>query len=166
MCDFYLRNKKLFEQLDTFIDSLETKDGSLIQVLHHAQGIFGYLPKEVQLYISEKLNIAPAKVYGVVSFYSYFTTEPKGEHVISVCTGTACFVKGSHEILEEFKKILKINPGETTADGKFTLNTLRCVGACGLAPVVSVGDKLYGKFKKEDVKKVIMEYSEEKHGTN
>ena len=108
MCDFYLRNKKLFEQLDTFIDSLETKDGSLIQVLHHAQGIFGYLPKEVQLYISEKLNIAPAKVYGVVSFYSYFSTNPVGEHKISVCLGTACFVKGSKNVLAELEKQLEI----------------------------------------------------------
>lgn len=155
-----------YREIDDFLESVKNKRGALIEVLHFAQDNYGYIDEDMQEHISEKMKIPSSKIYGVISFYSYFTTEPKGEHVISVCTGTACFVKGSHEILEEFKKLLKINPGETTADGKFTLNTLRCVGACGLAPVVSVGDKLYGKFKKEDVKKVIMEYSEEKHGTN
>ena len=158
MCDFYLRNKKLFEQLDTFIDSLETKDGSLIQVLHHAQGIFGYLPKEVQLYISEKLNIAPAKVYGVVSFYSYFTTEPRGKYKISVCLGTVCFVKGSDKVMAEFEKQLGIKAGETTEDLKFTLEGLRCVGACGLAPVVVVNGKVYGQATTDDVSKILDNY--------
>ena len=158
MCDFYLRNKKLFEQLDTFIDSLETKDGSLIQVLHHAQGIFGYLPKEVQLYISEKLNIAPAKVYGVVSFYSYFTTEPRGKYKISVCLGTVCFVKGSDKVMAEFEKQLGIKAGETTEDLKFTLEGLRCVGACGLAPVVVVNGKVYGQATPDDVSKILDNY--------
>ena len=158
MCDFYLRNKKLFEQLDTFIDSLETKDGSLIQVLHHAQGIFGYLPKEVQLYISEKLNIAPAKVYGVVSFYSYFSTNPIGEYKISVCLGTVCFVKGSDKVMAEFEKQLGIKAGETTEDLKFTLEGLRCVGACGLAPVVVVNGKVYGQATTDDVSKILDNY--------
>ena len=157
MCDFYLRNKKLFEQLDTFIDSLETKDGSLIQVLH-AQGIFGYLPKEVQLYISEKLNIAPAKVYGVVSFYSYFTTEPRGKYKISVCLGTVCFVKGSDKILSEFEKQLGIKAGQTSKDLLFSLDGLRCVGACGLAPVVVVNGKVYGQFKLDQVGELLDYY--------
>lgn len=158
MCDFYLRNKKLFEQLDTFIDSLETKDGSLIQVLHHAQCIFGYLPKEVQLYISEKLNIAPAKVYGVVSFYSYFTTEPRGKYKISVCLGTVCFVKGSDKILSEFEKQLGIKAGQTSKDLLFSLDGLRCVGACGLAPVVVVNGKVYGQFKLDQVGELLDYY--------
>ena len=147
MCDLYSRNKHLFEQLDNFINSLENKEGSLIEVLHYAQGIFGYLPKEVQLYISQKLNIAPAKVYGVVSFYSYFTTEPKGKYKISVCLGTVCFVKGSDKILAEFEKQLGIKAGQTSKDLLFSLDGLRCVGACGLAPVVVVNEKVYGKFK-------------------
>ena len=158
MCDFYLRNKKLFEQLDTFIDSLETKDGSLIQALHHAQGIFGYLPKEVQLYISEKLNIAPAKVYGVVSFYSYFTTEPRGKYKISVCLGTVCFVKGSDKILSEFEKQLGIKAGQTSKDLLFSLDGLRCVGACCLAPVVVVNGKVYGQFKLDQVGELLDYY--------
>mgnify|MGYP002582341570 CR=1 FL=1 len=160
MCDFYLRNKKLFEQLDTFIDSLETKDGSLIQVLHHAQGIFGYLPKEVQLYISEKLNIAPAKVYGVVSFYSYFSTNPVGEHKISVCLGTACFVKGSKNVLAELEKQLEIKNGETTKDLKFSIECLRCVGACGLAPVVVIDGKVYSRVSPDDITDILNEYRE------
>ena len=95
MCDFFSQHKNLFDKLDIFIDSLPSKDGSLIQVLHTAQDIFGYLPKEVQLHISRKLNISPSTVYGVVSFYSYFTTEPIGKYKISICLGTVCFVKGS-----------------------------------------------------------------------
>lgn len=153
-----------FKELSDFISSLKDKEGALIEVLHFAQDTYGYIGEETQEFIAKELNIPKSKVYGVISFYSYFTTEAKGENVISVCTGTACFVRGADEILEEFKKTLKINPGETTSDGKFTLNTLRCVGACGLAPVVSVGDKLYGRFKKEDVAKIIMEYSEGSNG--
>lgn len=158
MCDFYSHNKQLFEQLDSFIDTLETKEGSLIQVLHHAQGIFGYLPKEVQLYIAEQLNIAPSKVYGVVSFYSYFTTEPRGKYKISVCLGTVCFVKGADKILTEFEKQLGIKAGQTSKDLLFSLDGLRCVGACGLAPVVVVNEKVYGKFKIEQVGEILEYY--------
>lgn len=160
MCDFVSRNKQLFEELDSFIDSLQTKDGALIQVLHQAQGIFGYLPKEVQLHISKKLNLAPAKVYGVVSFYSYFTTEPIGEYKISVCLGTVCFVKGSDKIMAEFEKQLGIKAGGTTKDLKFTLEGLRCVGACGLAPVVVVNGKVYGQVTPEQVSEILDHYRE------
>ena len=160
MCDFVSRNKHLFEQLDSFIDVLPTKKGALIQVLHHAQGIFGYLPKEVQLHISKKLDIAPSKVYGVVSFYSYFTTEPRGEYKISVCLGTVCFVKGADKILAEFEKQLGIKSGETTSDLKFTLEGLRCVGACGLAPVVVINGKVYGHVKPEQVTEILDHYRE------
>lgn len=155
MCDFVSRNRNLFNQLDDFINSLENKDGSLIQVLHHAQGIFGFLPKEVQLYISKSLNVSPSKVYGVVSFYSYFTTEQRGEYKISVCLGTVCFVKGADKILAEFEKELGIKSGETTKDLKFSLDGLRCIGACGLAPVVSINGKVYGRVKPEDVSKIL-----------
>ena len=160
MCSFYECNKKLFDDLDLFIDTLPTKEGSLIQVLHHAQGIFGYLPKEVQLHISKKLGVSPAKVYGVVSFYSYFTSEPKGEYKISVCLGTVCFVKGSDKILAEFEKQLGIKSGETTSDLKFSLEGLRCVGACGLAPVVVVNGKVYGQVKLDQVEEIINEYKQ------
>lgn len=159
MCDFVLRNKSLFDELDTFIDTLSTKKGALIQVLHHAQGIFGYLPKEVQLHVASKLDVSPAKVYGVVSFYSYFTTEPKGEYKISVCLGTVCFVKGSDKVLREFEKQLGIKSGETTPDLKFSLEGLRCVGACGLAPVVVVNGKVYGQVKPEQVADILSHYN-------
>lgn len=160
MCRCSQCNNDVFEELDEFIDSLPTKKGALIQVLHHAQGLFGYLPKEVQLHIAKKLDVSPAKVYGVVSFYSYFTTEQKGEYKISVCLGTVCFVKGADKILAEFEKQLGIKSGETTSDLMFSLEGLRCVGACGLAPVVVVNGKVYGQVKVGQVKDIIAEYKQ------
>lgn len=161
MCNFVSQNKKLFDELDSLIATLPKADESaLIYVLKEAQGIFGYLPKEVQLHISEKLGVSPAKVYGVVSFYSYFSTNPIGEHKISICLGTVCFVKGSKEVLSEFEKQLGIKAGETTPDLKFTIECLRCVGACGLAPVVVVDGKVYSQVTVDDVGKIIDEYRE------
>ncbi len=147
--------KNQFEQIDQFIDSLETKEGALIEVLHHAQGIYGYLPQELQLHIAKALNLPPANVYGVVSFYSYFTSVPKGKYKINVCLGTVCFVKGSDKILEEFEKQLGIKSGETTEDLMFSIEGLRCVGACGLAPVVVVNEKVFGQVKPEQVCEII-----------
>jgi NADH-quinone oxidoreductase subunit E len=112
------------------------------------------------MFVAEKLNLPYSKVYGVVTFYSFFSTTAKGKYVINVCTGTACFVRGAGEVLEEFEKKLGIHEGETTADGKFTIDTLRCVGACGLAPVVSVNGKVYGHFNRKDVDRLIQEYVE------
>ena len=147
-----------FRELDVFIDSLETKKGSLISVLHKAQEIFGYLPREIQEYVAEKLNESLANVYGVVSFYSFFTMVPKGEHPVSVCMGTACYVRGAGKVLDEFQKELGIKSGETSLDGKFSIDALRCVGACGIAPVVLVGEKVYKKVEVKEVKKIINEY--------
>lgn len=158
MCKNQVTDAK-FKELEIFIDNLPIKEGSLIAVLHKAQEIFGYLPKEVQLFVAKKLDIPVSKVYGVITFYSFFTTEPRGENVINVCLGTACFVRGSGAILEEFEKELGIKVGETTSDNKFTIDTLRCVGACGLAPVVTINNKVYGNVKKEDVKKILEEYA-------
>ena len=128
-------------------------------MLHKAQGIFGYLPAEVQEIIAKELRISVAHVYGVVSFYSFFTMTPKGEHPISICLGTACYVRGAEKIIEEFKRVLNISVGETTPDGKFSLACLRCVGACGLAPVVLVGDKVYGRLSADSVKDIVAEYT-------
>lgn len=158
MSDCFTCNKDVFKELDEFIDSLPSKHGVLIEVLHHAQKLFGYLPDKVQLHIAEKLEVSPAKVYGVVSFYSYFTTEPKGEYKVSVCMGTACFVKGADKVLEAFEEELGIKSGENTPDLKFSLESLRCVGACGLAPVVVINEKVYGRVKPEDVKGIVEEY--------
>lgn len=139
--------------------SFNNDKGELINVLHKAQGIFGYLPAEVQEVIANELNVSVAHVYGVVTFYSFFTMTPKGIHPISICLGTACYVRGAEKVLEEFKKELNINVGETTADGKFSLSCLRCVGACGLAPVVQVGEKVYGRVAPDGVKDIIAEYT-------
>lgn len=151
--------ESLYNSLEQFIDALPEKRGALIAVLHKAQGIFGYLPKEVQQFVARKLDVPVSQVYGVVSFYSFFTMTPKGKNPISVCLGTACYVRGSNKVLEAFKEELGIEIGETTKDGNFSLDALRCVGACGLAPVVLVGDKVYGKItSKEQVQNILNEY--------
>jgi NADH:ubiquinone oxidoreductase subunit E len=133
------------------------KPGPLMPSLHDAQHIFGCIPIEVQKIISEELNESVAKINGVVTFYSNFTTEPKGKHVISVCLGTACYVKGAKEILEQIQDLLHINPGETSSDGMFTLENTRCIGACGLAPVFKIDEKVYGAANKDIAKKAIEE---------
>lgn len=151
---------KQFAELEEFIHTIPDNTSSLITVLHKAQEIFGYLPKDVQTFVAKKLAQPVAEVNGVVTFYSYFSEKPTGKYVINVCMGTACFVKGSAEILEEFERKLSIKVGQTTPDGKYTLQVLRCVGACGLAPVVTVNDKVYGHFTKQMVVKTLDEYHE------
>ena len=155
-----LDNKK-YQELAKYIEDLDYKPTELIAILHRAQHLFGYLPREVQEFIADKLNINVSKVYGVVTFYSFFTMEKKGKYVINICMGTACFVRGADKILREFEEKLGIKNGQTTEDGKFTLSSLRCVGACGLAPVVQVNDKTYGNVTIEDVAKILEEYSKE-----
>lgn len=154
----YKLDKEKMKKLGDFIDSIEDKEGALINILHEAQDIFGYLPEDVQLFVARKLGITAAKVYGVVTFYSYFTMEPRGKHVISICMGTACFVKGAEKVLQAFMKELNIEEGYTTEDGMFTISSLRCVGACGLAPVVVIDGKIFGKVKPEEVKQILDEY--------
>ena len=158
-CDNRLK-KECFTELETFINSLADKNGALISVLHKAQEIFGYLPEEVQTFVAEQLGISVAKVYGVVSFYSFFTMTPKGKFPIAVCMGTACYVRGAEKVLHEFQNQLGIKTGETTVDGLFSIDALRCVGACGLAPVVLVGEDVYGKNKAKDGKTIIKKYRE------
>ncbi|KOA20655.1 NADP-reducing hydrogenase subunit HndA [Clostridium homopropionicum DSM 5847] len=158
MTDYKLDKEKL-KKLDEYIDSIEKKEGALINILHEAQDMFGYLPEDLQLFIARKLDIPAAKVFGVTTFYSFFTMEPHGKHLISICMGTACFVKGADKILNEFKNKLNIKDNNTSEDGLFTIDTLRCVGACGLAPVVTVDGKVYGRVKVEDVEKIISEYT-------
>ena len=130
----------------------------LINILHSTQEHFGYLPAEVQEVIAAETGIPVAKIYGVVTFYSFFTMTPKGKHPISICMGTACYVRGAEKVLDEFKKVLGLQVGQTTKDGKFSLSSLRCVGACGLAPVVLIGDKTYGRVAPDDVRNIIKEY--------
>lgn len=150
--------KEQVDKIKEICASFDNDPGELINVLHKTQSTFGYLPAEVQEVVAEGLNMSVAKVFGVVTFYSFFTMVPKGKHPISICTGTACYVRGAEKVLEEFKKELKIQVGETTADGEFSISCLRCVGACGLAPVVMVGDKTYGRVAPEMVQDIISEY--------
>jgi NADH-quinone oxidoreductase subunit E len=131
--------------------------GFLISCLHKAQSIFGYLPQEVQLLIADKLRLNLSDVYGVISFYSFFTTEPRGKYKIDICMGTACFVKGADRILHEFEEKLCIKNGETRKDMKYSLGGLRCVGACSLAPVVLVNDKVYANVTVEGVAEIVKE---------
>ena len=147
-----------FKELENYILTLEDKKSSLIIILHKAQEIFGYIPEEVQEFIAEKIEVPVSKVYGVVSFYNFFSMEPKGKYPISVCTGTACYVRGAEKILEALQKELGLKLGGVTEDGLFSLDSLRCVGACGLAPVMLVGKDVHGKVKPEDVKKIIKNY--------
>jgi len=151
-------SEKKIEELKEVCKSFNNEKGELINILHKAQSLFGYLPAELQEVIARELKVSVAHVYGVVTFYSFFTMTPKGKHPISICLGTACFVRGADKVLEEFKKELQIQVGETTIDGKFSLSCLRCVGACGLAPVVMVGDKVFGRVSPEGVKEIIAEY--------
>lgn len=151
------------KELEAYIDALdlscdlEKRKGYLIQCLHRAQAIFGYLPLEIQELVGLKLRLQQSDVYGVISFYSYFTILPVGKYKINVCTGTACFVKGADKILEEFTRALNIHQGETTPDKKFTLGGIRCLGACSLAPVVMVNDKVYANVTPKMVAKIISE---------
>jgi len=138
--------------------SFGNKGGEVINVLHKVQGEYGYLSAEVQELIAEELNIPVSRVYGIVSFYSFFTMIPKGKNPISVCLGTACYVRGAEKVLDELKRQLKIEVGGTTEDGNFSLNVLRCVGACGLAPVMMIGDKVYGRLTPDKVKEILAEY--------
>lgn len=160
MGEYKLDSEKL-EKLGAYIESLEQAEGELINILREAQEMFGYLPSEAQLFIARKLGIPAAKVYGVATFYSYFTMEPRGRHIISICLGTACFVKGSDKIVEEFRKQLNIKDGTSSEDGMYTIDSIRCVGACGLAPVVIVDGKVHGRVKPEDVTMIIQSIEQE-----
>ena len=148
----------LFTKLDSFIEALPTKEGALISVLHHAQEIIGYLPVEVQDHIAKKLDIPASKVYGVVTFYSFFTMTKKGRYRVNVCMGTACFVRGAGKVLEKFEKDLNVKAGTTTDDGEYSVDALRCIGACGLAPVLTVNGKVYGRIDEGDVEGVIADF--------
>src|SRR5690554_1815064 len=127
-------------------------------VLHSAQEIFGCLSLDVQKYISKEMDIPVSDIYGVATFYSQFTLKPKGKYRVGVCMGTACYVKGSQAILDELKKVLDLKEGETSEDGLFTLDATRCLGACGLAPIMMINDDVYGRLKPEDVKGIIDKY--------
>ncbi len=149
---------KLYKELDALIQEHKGSREALMPVMQGAQGLFGYLPKDVQILIAEGLDLKLSDVYGVATFYSQFTLEPQGENVISVCMGTACYVKGAQLVLDELKKELKVSEGKTTPDGKFTLNATRCLGACGLAPVMMINDEVYGRLSANMIPGIIAKY--------
>ncbi|MBE7032442.1 MAG: NAD(P)H-dependent oxidoreductase subunit E [Ruminococcaceae bacterium] len=153
--------KEQEEQLMAVIAEHKDQDGAVIPVLHKAQEIYGYLPIEVQEMISEGLDVPLAEIYGIVTFYTQFSLNPKGKYHIGVCLGTACYVKGSGDILDKIKEILGIEVGECTPDGLFSIEATRCIGACGLAPVLTVNDDVYGRLVVDDVADIIKKYQEQ-----
>lgn len=152
------QKKIITEKMNPILEKYTNNKNELIQILNEVQETFGYIPKEAMLQISEKLDIAMAEVYGVVTFYSRFTLKPKGKYALSICLGTACFVKGAEKLLDRAKQRLSIDEGQTTADGKFSIDTTRCVGACGLAPVFTINDEVYGRASVKKIDEVLDEY--------
>ena len=146
------------ETLKAVIAKYQGVPGATMPVMQEAQEIYGYLPIEVQKMIADGMGISLEEVYGIASFYSQFKLNPNGEVAIAVCLGTACYVKGSGDILQRLEEKLGIKSGETSSDGKFSLEATRCIGACGLAPVLTVNDEVYGRLKKEDVDKILEKY--------
>lgn len=142
------------------IEQHKHEQGCLMPIMQNAQEIYGYLPIEVQTMIAEQLNIPLEKIYGVATFYSQFTLQPKGKYRISVCLGTACYVKGSGDIYAKLQEKLGIGDGECTPDGKFSLEACRCIGACGLAPVLTVNDEVYGRLTVDDVDSILAKYAD------
>jgi NADH:ubiquinone oxidoreductase subunit E len=151
-------NEKGFIELKKYIDSLKDSQGILMQTLHKAQSIFGYLPIEVQKFVSEELNVPLAEIYGVATFYTQFSIDPKGKHKIGVCLGTACYVRNSQAVLDKLTEVLKIKVGTTRDDGLFTLEATRCLGCCGLAPVMMIDDEVYGKVDPNNIPSIIASY--------
>lgn len=147
------------EQLKSVIERYKNVEGALMPVLQEAQEIYGYLPIEVQIMIADGLGVSLSEVYGVVTFYGQFSLNPKGKYQVNVCLGTACYVKGSGDILDRLKETLGIDAGGITSDGKFSLEATRCVGACGLAPVMIVNDDVYGRIVPDDVSKILAKYA-------
>ena len=148
------------KQIKEICSRYKDEPSPLMLVLTDVQKEYGYLPLEVQEVISEELNIPVADIYGVVTFYSFFSLQPKGKYVIGVCIGTACYVKGGANVLDKFSELLKIKVGQTSADGLFTLDGLRCIGACGIAPALTINGKVYPKVKVTDVESIIKEYKD------
>lgn len=150
--------QKQKEELDAVIEELRGGEGALMPIMQRAQDIYGYLPLEVQRYIALGLDIPVSEVYGVATFYSQFLLNPKGEHPVSVCLGTACYVKGSGKLMERLETLLGVKNGEITADCRFSLDATRCIGACGLAPVLTIGEDVYGRLEPAELDGILAKY--------
>ena len=157
MQSVHILDNPQYRELKQFIDQNCKVSGPLIQVLHRAQKIFGYLPVEVQFFVARELNLSLSKVHGVVTFYNFFRTEPVGDHIINVCLGTACHVKGASEIVKFLGKALSIKMGGTTQDRFFTLSSARCFGACGLAPCMMIDNEVYGRLNPTKAVQIVQE---------
>ena len=155
-----LESKEKFIELQKVIDELRHEQGALMPIMQRAQGIFGYLPEDVQRHIAKELDIPVGDIYGVATFYSQFNLQPQGEYVIGLCLGTACYVKGAQKIMEALEAALGVPAGTTTPDRKFTLNATRCLGACGLAPVLMINDDVYGRLTPEEIPGIIAKYQD------
>ena len=155
MCNFISKNKEFFNKLDIFINSIDDNEKKLMNTLHYAQGLFGYLPKDVQFYIAEKLDIPFNQVQSIVNFYSYFVTEVKGKYKIKICFGSACSKDNSNSILNEFERLLGIKSGETTKDMKFSLESSGCVGVCRKTPIVTINGRVYESVTIEDIPSIL-----------
>ena len=145
-------------KVNEICDRYESENTPLIMILSDVQKEFGYVPLEVMEIVSQRTGISVAEIYGVVTFYSFFSLEPKGKYVIGVCLGTACYVKGAQQIIDQFCEMLGIQPGQTTEDGLFTIDALRCIGACAAAPAVTINGKIYARVNVKDVAGIIAEY--------
>lgn len=150
--------QELHQQLDQIIDAYRGQPSGLVQVLQSAQQLFGYLPEEVQKKVAEGLNVSLNEVYGVVTFYPFFSLKPKGRHEICICQGTACYVRGSTKVLDRLEKELDISAGDTTEDGNFSIEVVRCLGACGLGPVMKVGDDVHARLKPDRLPAILQKY--------
>lgn len=147
-----------FKELDKYISLYSKEPGQMIRILQKGQDIFGHLPEEVQAYIAEKTETPVSEVNGVVTFYSLFSTEPRGKYMLNLCMGTACYIKGAQELMDALKERLKIDAGETTPDHLFTVRSTRCIGACGLAPILVVNDDVHGNASPGEIEKIIKKY--------
>jgi len=144
--------------LEKIVAQWKDKPGNLIMILHAVQGQCGFVPRDAAFMLQDLMDVPLARIYEVITFYNYFKLEAPGKHKVAVCLGTACYLKGAADVLGEFKRLLKVEEGGTTADGQFTLDTVRCVGCCGLAPVIVIDDKTYGKLKAADCDKILSEF--------
>lgn len=157
-CCTSLEDDPRFAQLEKVLEAHVGEAGALIQVLHAAQELFGFVSSEVQERVAEVLGVPLSEVYGVITFYSLFSLKPRGKYKVGICLGTACYVRGAAAILAELERQLSIKVNDTTPDGKFTLEVTRCIGACGLAPVMTINDDVYGRLEKDNIKEILSKY--------
>ncbi len=157
-----MTSEEILKIVDEVVAPWEAKDGNLIMILHQIQNRFSYVPREISFAVAERLHIPLARIYEVITFYHYFKLKPPGKNIISACLGTACYLKGAPELIAALKNQLGVNPGETTPDKQFHVQVVRCLGCCGLAPVLTVRQKVYGQVTPQQIPDIVAEYSPER----